>query len=461
MAKPEPTTVTKCQNPSCRKDNPAANKFCGDCGAPLKPDIQSMVRMILSDTTKDRELVEKEIAIAAMDRVWGWAKVYGGALGLVVAIFVATTALVGYSQVSDVRQFVKDIKGDFGDRFNRANEQIKSKLDTMEDKSKSLDASYRSMEKTLTESRSKLPELTKQAEEAKSQYNTLSEQLTELNKKINETNSSLRRIEDSYWGNPLPSAVAKTLERECNSFVQFLERTGFSHREALKLRMFTEKTIDREIGMQEAPILLQYRPNIHTIGIGEYYIVDEGFLRRPDGPMYFIASDSVTSIVGDTTLDSGVGNHAIEALISGLADYYVCSFRKDPHMGKVEARIMKKNKSYDKDELRNLLNNRQFKDLSDGVNLQDDGEVWGGAFWALRSAIGDNEALIADQLIFRTLERVGKIGSSELRKMNSADLVKRFCGELQEVGRITDNGKHVEGIRKALAARGLEMKGNR
>jgi hypothetical protein len=84
MHEREDQTPTVC--PKCGLNNPAANRFCGSCGAVLAstpPDeailsvIDARVHAVLDRGPKDQKLVEIEIAQAAADRLTGWAKTFG------------------------------------------------------------------------------------------------------------------------------------------------------------------------------------------------------------------------------------------------------------------------------------------------------------------------------------------------------------------------------------------------
>jgi tetratricopeptide (TPR) repeat protein len=74
------------------------------------------------------------------------------------------------------------------------------------------------------------------------------------------------------------------------------------------------------------------------------------------------------------------------SIASGLADYLPCSFNNKPTFAEKVALLFSHTSSHG--YVRNLENIRRFDELKPGALQQDAGEVWGGAFWALRTRLG-------------------------------------------------------------------------
>jgi hypothetical protein len=74
-----------------------------------------------------------------------------------------------------------------------------------------------------------------------------------------------------------------------------------------------------------------------------------------------------------------------QALESGLADYFPCSFTGDPALGRRVANI------FHRPWIRNLANDRH-RASADATIPQDAGEVWGAALWSVRSLVGPDQA---------------------------------------------------------------------
>src|SRR5688500_5394276 len=91
LAKPPSGGGTlRCPDPGCGAENPAGQRFCGQCGQPLDPGVEKLVEWAVArrlDTVlKDRKVIEVETAAAIASRLIGWAKIYGTILGGSVAI---------------------------------------------------------------------------------------------------------------------------------------------------------------------------------------------------------------------------------------------------------------------------------------------------------------------------------------------------------------------------------------
>ena len=83
----------------------------------------------------------------------------------------------------------------------------------------------------------------------------------------------------------------------------------------------------------------------------------------------------------------------MQQIESGLADYFPCSFADRSYFGEIVATVMNLGRPY----TRNLYNSRKFDETPELEGLsQDRGEIWGGAFWQLRSVLGRD---LADRLL--------------------------------------------------------------
>jgi hypothetical protein len=98
----------------------------------------------------------------------------------------------------------------------------------------------------------------------------------------------------------------------------------------------------------------------------------------------------------NTLTNAGSQNQLRQHIESALADYFPCSFADRPIFGEIVAAVFNLPKPY----VRNLNNSRRFDEEPDsrGSVTLDRGEVWGGAFWEIRSVLGRD---VADRLLAR------------------------------------------------------------
>lgn len=129
---------------------------------------------------------------------------------------------------------------------------------------------------------------------------------------------------------------------------------------------------------------------------------------------------------------------------SGLADYFPCSFADRSYFGEIVAAVMNLGRPY----TRNLNNSRKFDETPELEGLpQDRGEIWGGAFWQLRSVLGRD---LADRLLVRAWQSMAwPIAERETaRKFIDALLVN--AGEI-------GSDRQVAEIRKIFRQRGFPI----
>jgi hypothetical protein len=97
--------------PNCQGTNPSGARFCNRCGQRLadnyiEPDLESRilenVRSRLKDDYLSKDLVEKDVALRIATRVSDWAKIFGLAAGIPLAIFAA---ILGFFSVKGIEEF--------------------------------------------------------------------------------------------------------------------------------------------------------------------------------------------------------------------------------------------------------------------------------------------------------------------------------------------------------------------
>jgi hypothetical protein len=97
-----------------------------------------------------------------------------------------------------------------------------------------------------------------------------------------------------------------------------------------------------------------------------------------------------------------------------------------------------------------LDNRRRFDQLGNNPDPLDEGEVWGGAFWDLRQALGKDVQgnHLADVLLLRTAMNLSPPGVG-------TDARAEFVKQLLEQERRVSSGQFASQIRDVFQKRGL------
>jgi Patatin-like phospholipase len=151
------------------------------------------------------------------------------------------------------------------------------------------------------------------------------------------------------------------------------------------------------------------------------------------------------------------GTHQWEDLVgleSGLADYFPCSFKGSPEFGARAVEIVNKANpgQFSRPYLRELDNARRFDTLEDSPESHDEGEVWGGAFWEMRHALGKDAQgnNLADVLLLRTVMNLTPPGVGKEARVG-------FVRQLLEQERRVTGGRFAAAIRDVFRKRGLTL----
>jgi hypothetical protein len=396
----EPPTLVTCPNPKCQQSNPATNRYCGKCAAPLQPDIHQIVRWTLDEELdermKDRQLLEKETALEVVARVWKWAKLFAGILSVATAVLLGAMALMGYSHISDVKKTAADVKQDVTEAARAVREQVADVKKTAADSKQDLNDAARSAKEqiaTLTANaqrdaqelaaiEKRLPEL----RELLARVEPELKKIPDLTKKVEANQQTLAkvgdkvdRLEEELAGKPLPPATEEKLRRHVDRFRNYLRGLGFASVEPIPIRQNVKGTSDDA---------LYYLPGRAVIVVGKWYLDDPEFLDAPDAILREYAHHALMRSTAPALSDPNytLTSPPWSALESGLADYFACSFAGDPALGKPCARVLRKHGVFDKPEVRNLTAKVQFGGTPTyAAASPDNGLVWAAAFWELRA----------------------------------------------------------------------------
>jgi hypothetical protein len=139
-------------------------------------------------------------------------------------------------------------------------------------------------------------------------------------------------------------------------------------------------------------------------------------------------------VVNETALREYSGHAA--AVSNGVPDYFVASHLGDPRIGKGYPNAPK---GY----IRNVDNDLKFS--ASVTEPHAVGEIWAGAFWKIRTAIGRSSA---DRLIYVFWASIRR---TDLADASGAGLARQLVTAAQQI----DGGKHTNVVREILKARNL------
>lgn len=197
----------------------------------------------------------------------------------------------------------------------------------------------------------------------------VAEGIQEGARKVESLESRMRSMEQFAFSGALSSDQQKRLNEALGAYDQYLRDVGLSIEGELPVVHIFEGVYDNA----------HYEPVTRRIVIGQDLVEDDDVMFREYAHHV---------LIGETPEASSAPLDAIE---SGLADYYPCSFKGSPVFAPRVAVAMWEIWGLKRPYIRNLRNAIKFADLDTSPGPfppQRTGEVWGGAFWDLRQAVG-------------------------------------------------------------------------
>ena len=249
-----------------------------------------------------------------------------------------------------------------------------------------------------------------------------------LQQKVDSIATTVKQIEEQLQFRPsaaLTPDLQKKMESAFSSFRGYLQQLGLTLGE----------------GRIEVAIQPNYE-NAHYDGIQKLIVIGESLAGDTDVAFREYMHHALMSLAKETHDNWSRSYDEIE---SGLADYFPCSFNNDPLVGEIFAR-----RKYGKAYIRNLNNRRKFTEASASqpfTGPQDIGEIWGGAFWDMRTQLGKSAA---DKLLFSTW---GDLLPTDTR----SDEPTRFVRKLVQHAQSSQGEPAAEQIRSIFKSRGLEI----
>jgi hypothetical protein len=187
--------------------------------------------------------------------------------------------------------------------------------------------------------------------------------------------------------NALSKASKELLESSLHDYTVYFDKLGF-------------KVPSKKVPIRVADSA-QMRP-----GWASYYdpgsetiIIDSSIVSDVDAPR----REYTHFILLQDRSDLNVNNPHLYLIESDLADYFVCSFANRPQFAQNVASVLKLGTPY----VRTLDNQNTFNRSMDATDAFMKGrEIWGGAFWAIRSSL---TAEVADKILVKAWQRLGPV----------------------------------------------------
>jgi hypothetical protein len=397
------TTITEGSTCSaCGHANAADNRYCGSCGVPLDTPgvsrelanlVQRTIRQDLEALLKDRDVVEVRLTAAVAERLTAWAKIYAVIIGSIITALSLLLGALGVQSYAELKHRITDATTSF--------------------------------EPKLAAARADLDKINHESQQITADLARRREQLARLDK----IEPRLARLEDVIFekSGALTPDLQQRLQESFDGFRYFLTGLGFRVTTPVKIAI---DDADRTNAY--------YNANERRIVIGTIAAQDPDVIFRE---YTFRALQDVAGNGSPESTDS-----TVQAVSSGLADYFACSYLDNPVTGVHVAADLHKRNVIARDYIRKLNNNRSFSSIRDtGIDYHDAGEVWGGAFWAMRTSIGQAEI---DRVLLTAWKRFQQ--SNVGAKSNV-----RFIGEILSTDKQLFGPDHEQGIHHILVQRGF------
>jgi hypothetical protein len=410
--------------PRCGAPNPEGKRYCGECGAPLRPEapgpalsdahLTSRIQAVLQEHLKDRKLVEIELTEAIVTRLSNWAKLLGFFVGIPLAALAVVLGILGVRNYSDFSRTIDTAKTDIEQTFHRAQQHAQQQADVFKQRADAL--------------KKESDDLALRGEDLKARYQKLQSELAgidALSENVRTLAKKVERIEEriGFEASPaLTPILKKQLDASFAAFMRYLTSIGFAPNDRVQIRVDSETETNAH-----------FDPGGNRIVIGEALARDTHVVYR-----------TYTHYALGTFIKLSEPAAAVE---SGLADYFPCSFSDNPLFGEESARVLRLKGMWNKAYLRTLDNPRKFSELGPRPESHDAGEVWGAAFWDIRRALGRE---VTDKLLFSTW---ASFKGSDARPKFEDLFVEQLLGSARTRG----GAGHADQVRSIFERRGRPL----
>ena len=342
--------------PHCNSDNPPEQKYCGECGHPIKDSIlnagmaaaiDARIRAAIDNRLQDQSALEIQTAQAIVTRIADWGKLFALVTAVPLTILLATLGIWGVSSFLDFRkkvdsgkaQIAEDIKNTRDDIQNTRNDTVRLKAE--------VDAAHA--------------------------------ELGSLPSDVKNLQSKVAKLEEKIGFVPSPGLTPQLktkLKSALEGFQSYCRSIGF-HPKAGEVHLRIEPDLEKKMSTTA-----YYDANKSEMIVDASKAGDPSFALREYMHRTLYPKDLLTGPQPNVPLSQPTSAewYAIE---SGLASYFPASFLNTSHT-----------EFYDLSHIEQLPAKRSDIGEAMGWGIR----VWGSAFWELRNTIGQETC---DKLLVR------------------------------------------------------------
>ena len=419
-------------------------------------NLQQQIKSVLQEQYKDQKVVELETSEAIVTKLMDWAKTFGLVLGVPLTVLGVMLGLLGIKTSSDITKLAETARQNFEKTVEQGNQDLTKTITAgNQDIANTVTAANEEMVKLvergkqdvalkLSDAEQTLKTLKTKGDSYLADYTKIEAQLAEvtalakkvptITQNLDALASKVDQIEEqiNVDSSNISNNQKKDIVSKLQSFQKYFKEIGFTPPKGrIKVKVDTRDPINAFYDMKR-----------NLLQIGSLLIDD------PDMTIHSYAHHALIGVkkqVWDSAL------FEVISVESGLADYYTCSFKNDPRLGEKSIHVFREQMggdSFPHPYLRNLDNNRSFTEVHPNDPMTTEphnvGEIWGGAFWKLRSLLGQEAG---DKLIF----------SAWIATELTSGFGLKFVKKLLELYKPTAPGKNENQIRSVFKERGLNL----
>ena len=378
---------------------------------PASAEIQKAVDDAIRERLRDSKVVEVETSQAIVTRLSDWAKLFGFFIGIPLALFAAWLGVVGFKSYKDVKAVIDRARDDVTRTFDKAREDANAAADAAN--------------KTAAEVREIRATLQAEAEKLRTklqEVGALVPQVQELSQRV----ASIENVVKFKASKTLTPELKQHLSQTLQRYYDYLKSVGLS----LKLRPPTVVVDSKDLNASYSP------PPKNQI------VVHPELIEYPD-----VALREFTHYVMGEIRPEFDWRKDVAGLESGFGDYLPASFIGDPDFGKDIWPIFERHFAGFKVPNRNLKHQRAFSEVVlDQDHQHSNGNIWGGAWWELREALGRE-----------TFDTLLMAAWKSCRIADATTQLSVFPLELMKQDRTLNAGKHERAIRRVFESRGQSL----